>query len=795
MKFIFEHYEVVSRNVIDFYYQVQQKEKRIKFKESLLLPEDLSLPEQLNTSLRQSLEAIHLVLGISYFKAYLAKVIEHNYNLQKLQADYFGQLYSRGLGEFFYANQLEPRTITFPFNIKGTESISQGNISPVNDNQVLLAFGGGKDSLVSFELLKAQGFFPTWFFIETSRTPDFVPGLLTLTKAPCYRIKRILDPKLSDSSQVTYSGHVPVSAIYAHIGVLVAQLARIRWVIASNEQSSNEGNLEYYGQEINHQWSKSSEFEDRCQSYVHQFIDKKLTYFSLLRPFNELKIAQMFASFPLYHRKFSSCNRQFSKDETGSHRWCNECPKCGFAFLMLSSFLKREEVIAIFGENLLAKAEMIPLYKDMLGLGKAKPFECVGTFRESQLALRLASTEFAADIVVTRLLPKLPLATTDLKSLEEEVYTVYPSPLIPTKFRLCGMKTLLLLGEGKEGKVSRSYFGTIYPYLQIEATNEQLNEDFYIKQQHCDLGIRSPGINPEKISMHYTTATNWFLAHAQAPVIGITGSKGKSTTTALIWHILARNGIKATMLGNMGKPMLSALFTKSVPDYYVVEFSSYQLADCVISPHRVVITALFPEHLDYHGSLENYYKAKQQVLVNQTTHDHYYFPEENQLLRSWADSGEAVAHPIKINNQIRNSLTLLGEHNLLNASLAAAVAMDVGLTIDQVNRGLATFVPLTHRLQFVGQFSGIHFYDDAISTTPESTLAALRALPQTTTLFLGGQDRGYDFKPLIDYLNSSAVKNLVLFPDSGKTIAKLLPKNRFVLLKTDRMSRAVQFAF
>jgi hypothetical protein len=189
-----------------------------------------------------------------------------------------------------------------------------------------------------------------------------------------------------------YNGHVPITSLYSIIGVLLALVYNYKYVVMSNEQSADYGNVEYLGNEVNHQWSKSVEFEGMLSSYIRQYISPDILYFSLLRPFTELRVVSEFVKFPKYFPVFSSCNNNFKiyAESNSQSRWCGHCPKCAFIFSMLAAYLSKEEVVQIFAKNLYEDEKLTGLYKELLGIKDVKPFECVGTPDEVKAAFYLA---------------------------------------------------------------------------------------------------------------------------------------------------------------------------------------------------------------------------------------------------------------------------------------------------------------------------------------------------------------------------------------------------------------------
>ena len=738
----------------------------LRFQETLLLPK---APRRLDTkALARFLEPLHLILGISYYKLYCPATIEHPYALSKDQAVFWNTVYRKGLGEFLFRNNLDPKRIArFSYTKKSTLPVR----IPVTD-RLLVGIGGGKDSIVASELLK--DFDTTSFLLETQRKDPISEEVMQVIGRPKLVLKRILDEQLFQEHDGAYNGHVPVSAVFAFVGLFTAALYGYRYIVVGNEHSSSFGNIEYKGESVNHQWSKSAEFEAMLQAYTRTYITPDITYFSLLRQFYEIRIAKLFAAQKKYFAVFSSCNRSFRvfKERSGK-RWCGECAKCSFVFLMFAPFIKRTELVKIFKKDLLADAALVPMYEDLLGFGTMKPFDCVGTFEESRAALYLASKTYRDTAVVKALMPRIK----DGERLAREVLMTVPAPTLPSPFRFLGIDSVALLGYAKEGKITERYLRKRYPKLKIGILDKTRDPRYLDHQGEYDLAVKTPGIPKEKVTIPYVTATNLFFAENKNFTIGITGSKGKSTTTSLVYAILCAAGKKARLLGNIGNPMLGALLEKRDPkEIDVIELSSYMLDDIEYSPNVAVLLNLFPEHMDYHGSIERYYAAKRNIFKFQKPGDiALTFPFTEKL-------------PLK-----PEEIPLAGAHNLRNVQAAVAVARALKIPESAIKKGIRNFKPLSHRLELVGEYKGIRFYDDAISTTPESTMEALKALKGVDTIFLGGEDRGYDFSKLEQALKKANVRNVVLFPDTGSRMLK--NKKAFNILETRSMEKAVAFAY
>ncbi len=330
--------------------------------------------------------------GVSYFKAYPTNTIQINKGqLDKKAADFFGKTYQKGLGEFFYTNDLDPNTkIDFPANVDNLETIT----SVSNNSGLLIGIGGGKDSLVSVELLrKSLDNISTW---SVGHRPQLSP-LVERIGLPHYWVERTWDRKLLEiNKQNALNGHVPISAIIATVGTVVAVLSGKKAVVVSNESSANEPTLNYRGVAINHQYSKSLEFEKDYQDYLHATVGNNIEYYSCLRPLSEVAIAELFSTtgFEKYHDVFSSCNRAFTNDSDHIF-WDGTCPKCAFVFLALTPFVDREQLEDLFrGKNLLLDPSLQQTYRQLLGIEGDKPLECVGEIKESRAAMRLATSTY-----------------------------------------------------------------------------------------------------------------------------------------------------------------------------------------------------------------------------------------------------------------------------------------------------------------------------------------------------------------------------------------------------------------
>ena len=345
-----------------------------------------SIPEE-------QLEALAFQIGmtelVSYWKiACPKKVVVKPFALTESQKRFWKKLYYNGLGEFMYLNgitvseeelmQIEPQP---PMSFQRSTCGSMESMGGVKfDERTLVPVGGGKDSVVTLECLRNE--MPVIPMIVNPRG-----ATLNCVKTAGYKedgyivINRTLDPTMLKLNAEGYlNGHTPFSALLAFISILVAFGSHSKYIALSNENSANESTVP--GTNINHQYSKSIEFERDFRNYVAENISKEVQYFSFLRPLSELQIASLFAQCEAYHPVFRSCNVGSKTDS-----WCGHCPKCLFTWIILSPFLLREKLVAIFGKDLMADTTLQPILEELNGTAAVKPFECVGTVEEVRACL------------------------------------------------------------------------------------------------------------------------------------------------------------------------------------------------------------------------------------------------------------------------------------------------------------------------------------------------------------------------------------------------------------------------
>ncbi|MFA4862760.1 MAG: UDP-N-acetylmuramoyl-L-alanine--D-glutamate ligase [Bacteroidales bacterium] len=382
-------------------------------------------------------------------------------------------------------------------------------------------------------------------------------------------------------------------------------------------------------------------------------------------------------------------------------------------------------------------------------------------------------------------------------------------------------RKLLILGFGREGQSTFHYIRKHFPGLPIGISdrNPELFKEApeYFKELNLSINlgakyleslsnyqliIKSPGVAlPEDIKINpgtiLTSQTHLMLEAFHRQIIGITGTKGKSTTSSLIHHLLKTAGIPSILVGNIGLPPFDHLDQVDNETRIVFELSSHQLEDSILAPHIAVLLNLYPEHLDRYPSLEAYYSAKMRILSGQLEEDifiynedipgiserisqlstrlkYYSFSSSYQMQNGCYLSGDRIMLCLDgtetVFIEITGEFALKGNHNRMNMMAALLAARNAGAGDESIRKGLFSFQGLEHRLEYVGEYKGIHFYNDSIATIPEATIAAVRALPETDTLILGGYDRMLNYITLIDFLIQSHVRNFIFLGESGLRI-------------------------
>lgn len=320
---------------------------------------------------------------INYYKlACPKKIVLEAGAIKEEQKEFFKKLFYKGLGEFRYINNIDISMEEF-LEIENTDEnyVRKSKLKGFNGN--IVPVGGGKDSIVTLELLKHEKEKNNCLIVNPRGATIDTVNVAGYNMENTIEIYRKIDPKLLElNKQGFLNGHVPFSAMLAFLGIFCALITNKQYVILSNESSADESTDEVTG--ANHQYSKSMEFEKDFSNYVEKYINSDIKYFSLLRGMRELDIARLFAEHKQYHKIFRSCN---VGSKNGGNDWCGSCPKCLFVYIMLAPYLEKEELIDIFGKDLLEDTELLTYLKQLTGIEKVKPFECVGTRDEVNEAI------------------------------------------------------------------------------------------------------------------------------------------------------------------------------------------------------------------------------------------------------------------------------------------------------------------------------------------------------------------------------------------------------------------------
>lgn len=393
-------------------------------------------------AVEQALRLLHLIAGVSYYKAAVpGDIAIEGYAIDAETAALLTDIYENGLGEFAYRNGLQLRgRIRFPASPGSRVATEAGGGDSRHDERAiagqpssdasfsqdgalqapalglgrhaLVAIGGGKDSLVSIEALRRAGVAQTVTWIGGSQ---LIAACAARTGLPMLNISRQLAPQLFEyNRQGAWNGHIPVTAVNSAILVLAALLHGADQVVFSNERSASYGSIIEGTGEVNHQWSKGWAFEQAFAAHLRRAVAADLDYYSVLRPLSELAVARQFTKTDHYDQHFSSCNRNFHiLGERPAQRWCGICPKCHFVFLALAPFMSKPRLVGIFGRNLLDDVEQVGGFDALLEYRDHKPFECVGEGQESRAAMAALARrpEWREDAVVERfareILPQL----------------------------------------------------------------------------------------------------------------------------------------------------------------------------------------------------------------------------------------------------------------------------------------------------------------------------------------------------------------------------------------------------
>ena len=399
-------------------------------------------------------------------------------------------------------------------------------------------------------------------------------------------------------------------------------------------------------------------------------------------------------------------------------------------------------------------------------------------------------------------------------------------------------KRILLLGYGREGQSTWNVLRRLGTYEALDIADLKapaaLPEDGTVwhtgpDYQKCmddyDVVFKSPGIVLERPENEYRCSilsqTEVFFQCFRDQIIGITGTKGKSTVTTLLYHLLKQAGMDALLVGNIGIPALDHMEEVKPDTRIVFELSCHQLEYMTVSPHIGILVNIHEEHLDHYGTMEKYVEAKHHIFKNQRPDDILIcnvqcLPEEGTcpsgLIRAGMDGSGKELDVVQEQDGTwihfrgrkfcipTDEIKLLGQHNYFDIGVAYGVCSILGMDDQVFARGLKTYEPLPHRLQYIGEREGVKYYDDSISTICDTTIQALKTLNDTDTVLIGGMDRGIDYGELIEYLSECEVPHIILMEATGKRIYqeiyKYYPefKNRARLILAEHLEDGVKRA-
>ena len=366
--------------------------------------------------------------------------------------------------------------------------------------------------------------------------------------------------------------------------------------------------------------------------------------------------------------------------------------------------------------------------------------------------------------------------------------------MIDSIFRRLRGKSILIAGFGREGKSTLNFLSKYLTHAVIGVAdknesalqgldNKRYNlysgDNYLDAASDYDIVIKTPGISVKDINIDHSkisSQTDLFLEAFHSQTIGVTGTKGKSTTSTLIYHLLKESGKDVILAGNIGIPIFDCISNINRRTIVVYELSAHQLQFINRSPHVGVLLNVFEEHLDHFGTFDKYKDAKINIMRYMHDNDIAILNNKLSFTAELMQTRYVTFESYNFDDYDLdwNEMPLQGEHNKLNIKAALCACYSFGVTISELLPHLKTFKPLEHRQEYVGTFNGVKFYNDSISTIPQATVAALQTIKNVNFLLLGGFDRGIDYQPLIEFLKENPLQYVLLTGDAGNTIKGLL---------------------
>lgn len=403
-------------------------------------------------------------------------------------------------------------------------------------------------------------------------------------------------------------------------------------------------------------------------------------------------------------------------------------------------------------------------------------------------------------------------------------------------------KKILILGFGLEGDASYRFLRRHFPEKQLFIADKNINllenkvelmEDEFLEIslgenylngiQKYDLILKAPGISLKDVDISsfedkITSELELFLEYVDVFSIGITGTKGKSTTSSLMYKVLKDQGKDAYLLGNIGEPIFNDIEEFTKDSIAVIELSSHALEYVKKSTNIGIILDIFEEHLDHYKSLEKYIEAKYNVAKYQKDTDYLIYNFDNEFMQKYNFKYKKNDYAISIKNKpdtinkvflkdnsiycneknimnINEKINLKGIHNLNNIMFIIAVCNIMNLNFEKVIESIKEFKPLEHRMEFVANVDGVDYYNDSIATIPESTINAINSIENINTLIVGGKDRGVNLQELIIFLEKNdTIENIICLPKTGEFIKEGLKNSNKNVVFTEKLEDAVKIA-
>ena len=409
-------------------------------------------------------------------------------------------------------------------------------------------------------------------------------------------------------------------------------------------------------------------------------------------------------------------------------------------------------------------------------------------------------------------------------------------------------KKILILGFGMEGystyKLIRRHLPNQMVYISdansdVYGKYEEvlrdsnvtiISQDEYLKDlEKYDVIMKTPGlsfkdIDTSKFIDKIKSQIELFLEFVDVFTIGVTGTKGKSTTSSLIYHIISKQCEDVHLLGNIGVPLFDEIDKLTEKSIVVLELSSHQLEFVQVAPNIAILLNLFEEHLDHYKSYEHYINAKLNICKYQKENDYFLYSIDNECLREHVKKMGDLKQNVfeislegnrKVNQNDRliikkdntavdeagdvfytdsEARQILGDHNFNNIMFAITVAKIMNLDLKKANEDIYNFAPLEHRMEFVGEIDGVKYYNDSIATIPASTINGVETLKNVNTLIIGGKDRGIDYSEFAEFLGNTNIEHLICLPDTGWKIADMVVNENMEKYIVHDMEEAVSFA-